>query len=74
VRGLGAFQPWLDRILHFPEEIVDQAVKQLPAGWLEGEEETLEKLLGQLMARRKRVPDLIEQCRQGRVNPFPDWR
>src|ERR1700687_1305746 len=72
VRGLDAFQPWLDRILHFPEEIVDQAVKQLPAGWLEGEEEALEKLLAQLMMRRKRVPQLIDECRQGRGNPFPN--
>jgi hypothetical protein len=73
VRGLDAFQPWLDRILHFPEEIVDQALKQLPAGWLEGEEDALEKLLAQLMMRRKRVPQLIDECRQGRVNPFPNW-
>jgi hypothetical protein len=74
VRGLDSFQPWLDRILHFPEEVVDQAVKQIPPVWLEGEEEALEKLLVQLMRRRQRVPDLIEDCRRGRVDPFPNWR
>ena len=36
VRGLEDFEPWLDRILHFPEEVVDQAVKQIPPAWLEG--------------------------------------
>jgi hypothetical protein len=35
-RGFDDFQPWLDRVSHFPEEIVDQAVKQsLPDGWRE---------------------------------------
>ena len=74
VRGLEDFQPWLERIVHFPEEVVDQAVKQIPPVWLEGDEEALEKLLQQLLLRRKRVPDLIEACREGRANPFPDWR
>lgn len=75
VLGLNAFEPWLGRIVQFPEEVVDQAVKQIPPSWLDGDEGVFEDLLGRLMARRKRVPDLIEACRQGgRVNPFPDWR
>ncbi len=74
VRGLGDFQPWLDRIVHFPEEVVDQAVKQIPPPWLEGDEEALDKLLTRLTIRRKRVPDLIHACRGGRMNPFPNWR
>jgi len=36
VRGLADFEPWLDRIRHFPEEVVDRAVKQIPDEWLEG--------------------------------------
>lgn len=68
------FQPWLDRVVNFPEEIVDQALKQIPPEWLEGDEEALEMLLLKLMARRKRVPDLIRDSRRGRVNPFPDWK
>src|ERR1700676_2753986 len=59
VVSLDDFQPWLDRVVHFPEEIVDQAQKQIPPEWLEGDEESLETLLGKLMARRKRVLDLI---------------
>ncbi len=73
VKGWADFEPWLDRIRHFPEEIVDQAMKQLPPAWLEGEGEELERLLDRLLVRRKRVPDLIEECRAGRVNPFPAW-
>ena len=33
VRGLNDFQPWLDRIVHFPDEVVDQAAKEIPTGW-----------------------------------------
>ncbi len=68
------FQPWLDRVMHLPEEVVDQALKQIPPEWLEGDESALDALLGRLMARRKRVPDLIEDSRRGRINPFPEWK
>jgi hypothetical protein len=68
------FQPWLDRVMHLPEEVVDRAQKQVPPEWLEDDEPALNALLGRLMARRKRVPDLIEASRSGRINPFPDWR
>jgi hypothetical protein len=74
VRGLGDFEPWLDRIRHFPEEIVDQALKEIPPAWLEDDRSELERLLERLLARRKRVPDLIESCRKARTDPFPAWR
>ena len=74
VRGLAEFEPWLDRVRNFPEEVVDQAVKRIPPAWLEGDEDELERLLERLMRRRARVPDLVEQCRSGKSNPFPDWR
>ncbi len=45
VRSLDDFQPWLDLMLHFPEEVIDQAWKRIPPEWLEGDEESLERLL-----------------------------
>jgi hypothetical protein len=74
VRGLGDFEPWIERIRNFPEEVVDQAVKQIPPAWLEGDEAELERLLERLLARRKRAPDLVAACRQARVSPFPEWK
>ena len=74
VRSSDDFQPWLDRIVHFPEELVDHAQKQIPPEWLEGDEDSLEQVLEKLMARRKRVPDLIQDSRRGRINPFPSWK
>jgi len=74
VRGLDDFQPWLDRMVHFPEEVVDQTLRQIPAAWIEGEEKELGKLLERLMLRRKRIPDLIEASRGAKGNPFPNWK
>lgn len=74
VRGLADFEPWLSRIVDFPEEVIDRAVKAIPPAWLANDEEALEVLLARLMKRRARVPDLIEQSRQGRSDPFPAWR
>jgi hypothetical protein len=73
IRGLDDFQPWLDRIVHFPEEVVDHAVKQIPPGWLEGDEAELSNLLERLLARARRVPSLLEDSRRSSKNPFPGW-
>ena len=74
VRGWADFQPWLDQIVYFPEEVMDRAAKQVPRDWLAGEEEALEHLLRQLLKRRPRVPDLITDCRRARPSLFPNWR
>jgi hypothetical protein len=73
VRSLDDFQPWLDLVLHFPEEVVDRAWKSVPPEWIEGEEDALDVLLSRLYERRVRVPDLIRACRDSRVAPFPNW-
>jgi hypothetical protein len=73
VRGLGSFEPWLERIKHFPETVVDQALKTLPGTWIEGDEDAFEQLLTQLLRRRARVADLIADCRSTRNDPFPNW-
>jgi hypothetical protein len=74
VRSWDDFQPWLDRVVHFPEEVVDEAQKQIPPHWLAEDAAELEAMLAKLMSRRKRVPDLIRESRRGRVNPFPEWK
>lgn len=74
VRSLDDFQPWLDQVVHFPEEVIDRAWKKIPPDWLEGDDDALERMLEQLFERRKRVPDLIAAARDSRTNPFPNWR
>jgi hypothetical protein len=74
VRGLADFEPWLKRIVNFPEEIVDEAVKAIPPAWLGDDQEAFDVLLARLLKRRERVPDLIENSRRGLSDPFPHWR
>jgi len=82
VQGLADFEPWLSRIRHFPEEVVDQAVKQIPENWYhrpeggksEDERDALLRLLDQLLRRRGRVADSIAAARNARPEHFPDWR
>lgn len=74
VKSLDDFQPWLDQVTHFPEEVVDQACKQIPPQWLDGDEGALEDLLEKLLRRRKRIADLLSDCRRAKSNPFPNWR
>jgi hypothetical protein len=73
VRSLDDFRPWLDQIVHFPEEVIDQAWKRIPPDWIDGEEDQLAQLLDRLHARRSRLPELISACREARTNPFPNW-
>jgi hypothetical protein len=74
VRGWDDFQPWLDRVVHFPDEVVDTALKQIPPDWVAEDSAALQAILEKLMARRRRVPDLIRDSRSGRINPFPEWK
>jgi hypothetical protein len=74
VRSLDDFQPWLDQVSHFPEEVVDQARRQIPLEWLDGDGAALDDLLEKLLARRRRVPGLIEDCRRARPGLFPNWQ
>jgi hypothetical protein len=74
VRSLADFAPWLDRVLHFPEAVIDDAYKQIPIQWVDADGEALEALLEKLIERRRRVPELLEAARGVRTNPFPEWK
>ena len=74
VQGLEDFEPWLTRILDFPDDVLQSAVKALPSSWIVGEETALESLLARLLARRKSVPHLICQSCSDQVDSFPQWQ
>lgn len=74
VTSLDSFQPWLDMVRYFPEDVIDEAWKQIPREWIEDDEEPLEELLEQLLKRRGRVEQLILATRKERPKLFPNWR
>jgi hypothetical protein len=73
VRGLDDFPPWLDRIVDFPECVVDEALKGMPPEWVSDEENVLDDLLEKLMRRRNRVADEVRDCASKRGRVFPNW-
>ena len=74
VRSLDDFYPWLEQVMHFPEEVMDRAWRSIPADWIVGDEDALEQMLERLYERCGRLPDLIAACRATRGNPFPNWK
>jgi hypothetical protein len=73
VTGLDSFEPWLTRVEHFPDEVLDRAMTSIPPQWILGEEDALERLLELLMKRRKRLRGLLEELRSSKMNPFANW-
>ena len=73
VRGLSDFQPWLERVVEFPEIVIDDSLRELPPEWLNGVSGELHSLLEKLMQRRREVPDLLRECARGRAKFFPNW-
>ncbi len=74
VRSLGDFEPWLEKVTHFPEVGIENLVGGLPQEWIEGEEPELTGLLEALVLRRGRVRDLIRDCGIAQPSRFPNWR
>jgi hypothetical protein len=70
VRSLADFEPWIERIRHFPPEVLDRALRRIPPAWIDADIDPLEKLLEALLERRRRIPELILACRDA----FPHWR
>jgi hypothetical protein len=73
VRKLEDFDRWLALVEELPVHVLDNTLRQVPEWWLNGDRETLESLIEKLYRRRSRVRYQIEDCRTGRLNPFPNW-
>lgn len=73
VKSMESFEPWIERVLHFPEHVLDKAMRQTPAEWVAGEESQLTRVLERLLDRRRRVRDLIEDTRKSDAGPFVNW-
>jgi hypothetical protein len=77
VRGIEAFEPWLRRIeneTRMTEDVLDEIYKEIPPEWYEFRPDPLEKMLEQLLRRRKLVRELVISAWKSSAQPFPNWK
>ena len=73
VDSIDAFDPWMTRVLNFPEDVIAKALRIIPAEWLAGDATALNRLLEALLRRQSRIVDLMQDCRTARASLFPNW-
>ncbi|HLW99721.1 MAG TPA: HipA family kinase [Candidatus Acidoferrales bacterium] len=75
VRALDSFEPWLARLeQRITLDELDQAAKQVPPEWYDGDLDALYALLERLDRRRVRVREQIEEARKSSRQPFSNWK
>ncbi len=72
VAGWNSFEPWLSRLQELDEQRLWQVAETVPPAWY-GETCDMERLIEQLIKRRKRVPELILDFKNSSRQPFPNW-
>jgi hypothetical protein len=74
VRGMDAFEPWLDRLeRNIRPELFDRILREIPGEWYDFDQDALAALVERLLRRRSRIPDLILAARKTYRQPFPNW-
>ncbi|MGB9403796.1 MAG: HipA family kinase [Candidatus Acidiferrales bacterium] len=73
VRGMEAFEPWLERLKALDPGALDEAASAVPPEWYNFEPDALYRMLEQLYRRRTLVPELIRAAWKSSRIPFPNW-
>lgn len=77
VRGMESFEPWLRRIENeakMTEDVLDEIYREIPPDWYDLKPDPLEKMLEQLLRRRKLVRELVISAWKSSAQPFPNWK
>jgi HipA-like kinase len=75
VRGIDSFEPWLTRIeTRLSEAVLGEIAGDVPPEWYGFDSEALERMLEQLLRRRRLLRDLIVQAWKSSAQPFPNWK
>jgi hypothetical protein len=74
LRGWTDFEPWLERIREFPEQLLEEIVSALPDEWIAGDRDALRLLMDKLLRRRRRVSELIQASIAEVPSLFPNWQ
>ncbi len=75
VRQVESFEPWLARIeTKMTEKVLEEVSSEIPPEWYDFDPDALEKMLEQLLRRRKQVRELIVSAWKSTAQPFPNWK
>jgi hypothetical protein len=75
VTGIESFEPWLSRVeSRITETVLEEIASAIPPEWYNSDQDALEKLLEQLLRRRKLVRDLVVSAWKSSAQPFPNWK
>ncbi len=74
VVGPESFEPFLGRLEHLDEEILEDAAASVPPEWYEGRTDEMRALVRMLADRRRRVARMICEVQQSPRQLFPSWR
>jgi hypothetical protein len=73
ITGWESFEPWLTRLEKMPAETVWAAASEVPPEWYGGDLSEMESLVEKLLARQRRIRELIEGFGKSDRLPFPKW-
>lgn len=73
ISGWHSFEPWLSRIEEFPEQKIWEIARAIPREWFDNEFCELERLIVNLIARRRNIRTLIEAFGKSPRRPFERW-
>jgi hypothetical protein len=74
VRSWSDFEPWLEALRRFPEELMEQAIAALPSEWVADGHDRLRRLMDRLLLRRSKIADLLERTIESKPEDFPNWQ
>ena len=74
VRGMDSFEAWIARVERIEETALEEIYAQIPPEWYDCDSDALERMLEQLLRRRKLVRELIVSAWKSSAQPFPNWK
>jgi hypothetical protein len=73
VKGIGAFDPWLNVLARIGRDALSEAASRIPSEWLTGDRASLDLLLDRLYERKDQVRDKLKYFADAFPKIFPDW-
>ncbi len=73
ITGWENFEPWLSGVENMDAATIWKIAEEVPPEWYGGDPSQIERLMEELLLRRRRVRGLIEDFRDSDRRPFPFW-